>query len=61
MKDSYRWHSELSDNKQLRFNLVAATGRTVVKVFVPAEKLDTFARKLPLSDDYCGDEGRLIS
>ena len=60
MKDSYRWHSELSDNKQLRFNLVAATGRTVVKVFVPAEKLGTFAQKLPLSDDYRGDEGRLI-
>ncbi len=52
--------SELSDNKQLSFNLVAATGRTAAKVFLSAEKVDTFAQKLPLSDDYCGDEGSLI-
>jgi hypothetical protein len=53
----YRFLSEVSDNKQLKFNLVTATARTVVKVFAPAEKLDTFPQKLPLSDDYCGDEG----
>jgi hypothetical protein len=56
-KNSYRWHSELSDNKELRFSLDVATGRTVVKVFVPAEKLDTSAQKLPLSDDYLGIRG----
>src|SRR5208337_1915247 len=45
---------ELSENKQVRSKLVAATGRIVVKVFLSAEKLDTFAQKFPLSDDYCG-------
>ncbi len=44
--------SELSDNKQLSFSLVAATGRTVLKVFLSAEKLDTYAQKLPLSGTY---------
>jgi hypothetical protein len=57
----YRFLSEVFDNKELLFNLVAAMGRTVVKIFVPAEKLDTFAQKLPLLDKYCGDQGRLIS
>ena len=60
-KKSYRWRSELSDNKQLMLQLVVTTGRTMGKVSAPVEKPDTFAPQLPLSDGYCGDADRLVS